>query len=72
MAAVAGALAPAHRRRRPARAPFPLSLLRGYGVVHIESAGENSRAIISSGLCDLKMTGATTFYRELTDAMTPH
>jgi len=52
--------------------PFPLSLLRGYGVVHIESAGENSREIISSGLRDLKMTGATTFYRELTDAMTPH
>lgn len=52
--------------------PFPLSLLRDYGVIHIESAGEHSREVISSGLRDLKMTGASRFYRALTDAQTPH
>lgn len=51
--------------------PFPLSLIRDYGVIHIESAGESSREIISSGLGDLRMTGASGFYRTLTDAMTP-
>jgi uncharacterized membrane protein YdbT with pleckstrin-like domain len=53
------------------RRPFPLSLVRDYGVVHIESAGEHSRDVISSGLRDLKMTRASAFYRALTDAMTP-
>lgn len=52
--------------------PFPTSLIRDYGVIHIESAGEHSRDVISSGLRDLKMTGATRFYRALTDAQTPH
>lgn len=52
--------------------PFPLSLIRDYGVIHIESAGEHSRDVISSGLRDLKMTGASRFYRALTDAQTPH
>ncbi|HUG55725.1 MAG TPA: PH domain-containing protein [Candidatus Limnocylindrales bacterium] len=51
--------------------PFPLSLIRDYGVIHIESAGESSREIISSGLGHLRMTGASGFYRTLTDAMTP-
>lgn len=51
--------------------PFPLSLLRDYGVLRLESAGEHSDEIISSGLRDLRMTGATRFYRALTDALTP-
>ena len=51
--------------------PFPLSLIRDYGVLHLESAGEHSRETISSGLQNLPMTGATTFYRALTDAQTP-
>lgn len=51
--------------------PFPLSLLRDYGQIHVESAGELSDEKISAGLRDLKMTGASRFYRTLTDALTP-
>ena len=51
--------------------PFPLSLIRGYGVIRLESAGEHSQERISSGLNALAMTGATAFYRALTDAQTP-
>ena len=51
--------------------PFPLSLIRDYGVLHLESAGEHSRETISSGLTNLSMTGASAFYRALTDAQTP-
>ncbi|MFN2519759.1 MAG: PH domain-containing protein [Candidatus Limnocylindria bacterium] len=51
--------------------PFPLSLLRDYGVIRIESAGVHSEERISEGLRDLAMTGATRFYRALTDAQTP-
>ena len=51
--------------------PFPLSLIRDYGVLHLESAGEHSQERISSGLQNLSMTNATTFYRMLTDAQTP-
>lgn len=50
--------------------PFPLSLLRDYGIVHLESAGENSQERISSGMQNLSMTQATAFYRMLTDAQT--
>ncbi len=51
--------------------PFPLSLIRDYGVLHLESAGEHSQERISSGLMNLSMTNATAFYRALTDAQTP-
>ncbi len=51
--------------------PFPLSLIRDYGVLHLESAGEHSRETISSGLQNLPMTNASAFYRALTDAQTP-
>jgi uncharacterized membrane protein YdbT with pleckstrin-like domain len=51
--------------------PFPLSLIRDYGVIHVESAGENSQERISSGLQNLSMTNASSFYRALTDAQTP-
>ena len=51
--------------------PFPLSLLRDYGEIHVESAGQLSDEKISAGLRDLKMTGASRFYRTLTDALTP-
>jgi uncharacterized membrane protein YdbT with pleckstrin-like domain len=48
--------------------PFPKSLVRDYGVVHIESAGEHAEERISGGLDELDMTEATKFYRTLTDA----
>lgn len=51
--------------------PFPWSLIRDYGVIHVESAGELSDEKISAGLRDLKMVGASRFYRALTDALTP-
>jgi uncharacterized membrane protein YdbT with pleckstrin-like domain len=50
--------------------PFPLSMIRDYGVVHLESAGEHAEERISGGLDELDMTGATAFYRALTDAQT--
>ncbi len=51
--------------------PFPLSLVRDYGVIFIETAGEHSEQTISAGLDELHMAGASAFYRTLTDAMTP-
>jgi len=50
--------------------PFPLSLIRDYGVLHLESAGEHAEERISGGLEELDMTHATSFYRSLTDAQT--
>jgi uncharacterized membrane protein YdbT with pleckstrin-like domain len=50
--------------------PFPLSMIRDYGVLHLESAGEHAEERISGGLRELDMTGASTFYRALTDAQT--
>jgi uncharacterized membrane protein YdbT with pleckstrin-like domain len=56
--------------------PFPLSLIRDYGVLRLESAGEHASERISGGLTggpqELAMTGATGFYRALTDAQTPN
>ena len=51
--------------------PFPLRIIRGYGVLHLESAGEHAEERISGGLRQLAMTNATAFYRALTDAQTP-
>ncbi len=51
--------------------PFPLSLVRDYGVVFLETAGEHSEQTISAGLDELRMAGASRFYRTLTDALTP-
>ena len=51
--------------------PFPLSLLRDYGVVTLETAGEHSEETISAGLDELRMAGASRFYRALTEALTP-
>ena len=52
------------------RRPFPLSLLRDYGILHLESAGEHAQERISGGLQELAMTQATRFYRTLTEAQT--
>jgi uncharacterized membrane protein YdbT with pleckstrin-like domain len=51
--------------------PFPLSMIRDYGVIFIETAGEHSEQTISAGLDELRMAGASRFYRTLTDALTP-
>lgn len=56
--------------------PFPLSLIRDYGVLRLESAGEHAGERISGGRTggphELAMTGASAFYRALTDAQTPN
>jgi uncharacterized membrane protein YdbT with pleckstrin-like domain len=55
--------------------PFPLSLIRDYGVLRLESAGEHAAERISGGMTagpqELAMTRATAFYRALTEAQTP-
>ena len=51
--------------------PFPQRLIRGFGVLHLESAGEHAEERISGGLRELGMTNATAFYSALTDAQTP-
>jgi uncharacterized membrane protein YdbT with pleckstrin-like domain len=51
--------------------PFPLRMIRGFGVLHLESAGEHAEERISGGLRELDMTDATAFYSALTDAQTP-
>ena len=50
--------------------PFPKSLIRDYGVIHLESAGEHAEERISGGLDELDMTNASAFYRALTDSQT--
>jgi uncharacterized membrane protein YdbT with pleckstrin-like domain len=50
--------------------PFPLSMIRDYGVLHLESAGEHAEERISAGLREIAMTQATVFYQLLTDAQT--
>jgi uncharacterized membrane protein YdbT with pleckstrin-like domain len=52
--------------------PFPLSLVRDYGVLHLESAGEHAQERLEGGTHELAMTGSTKFYQALTDAQTPN
>lgn len=51
--------------------PFPASLIADYGVLHFESAGKHSGDVVSEGLDEIAVTGASRFYRALTDAQTP-
>jgi len=51
--------------------PFPASLIADYGVLHFESAGKHSDDVVSEGLDEIAVTGASRFYRALTDAQTP-
>ncbi|TMC42235.1 MAG: PH domain-containing protein [Chloroflexi bacterium] len=52
--------------------PFPLAMIRDYGVLHLESAGEHAQERLEGGTHELAMTGSTKFYRALTDAQTPN
>jgi uncharacterized membrane protein YdbT with pleckstrin-like domain len=52
--------------------PFPQRLIRGYGVLHLESAGEHAQERLEGGTHELAMTGSTKFYQALTDAQTPN
>lgn len=51
--------------------PFPLSYVRGYGVLQLETAGEHSSERVSAGLGRIAMEHADEFHRQLTDALTP-
>jgi uncharacterized membrane protein YdbT with pleckstrin-like domain len=52
--------------------PFPLAMIRDYGVLHLESAGEHAQERLEGGTHELAMTGSTKFYQALTDAQTPN
>jgi uncharacterized membrane protein YdbT with pleckstrin-like domain len=52
--------------------PFPLSVIRDYGVLHLESAGEHAQERLEGGTHELARTGSTKFYQALTDAQTPN
>ena len=51
--------------------PFPASLIADYGILHLESAGIHSAALVTEGLNEIAITGASRFYAQLTDALTP-
>ena len=51
--------------------PFPASMIADYGILHLETAGIHSEERVTEGLHEVAITGASTFYRELTDALTP-
>ncbi|SRR5260221_5982663 len=51
--------------------PFPASLIADYGILKLETAGLHSEERVTEGLHEIAITGASTFYRELTDALTP-
>lgn len=51
--------------------PFPASLIADYGILHLESAGVHSEERVTEGLHEIAITGASGFYRSLTEALTP-
>ena len=51
--------------------PFPASLFADYGILHLETAGIHSEQRVDEGLHEVAITGASRFYAQLTDALTP-
>lgn len=51
--------------------PFPASMFADFGILHLETAGIHSEERVTEGLHEVAITGASTFYRSLTDALTP-
>ncbi len=51
--------------------PFPASLIADYGVLKLETAGIHSQERVTEGLQEIAITGASRFYAQLTDALTP-
>jgi uncharacterized membrane protein YdbT with pleckstrin-like domain len=51
--------------------PFPASLIADYGVLKLETAGVHSQERVTEGLQEIAITGASRFYAQLTDALTP-
>ena len=51
--------------------PFPASLIADYGILKLETAGIHSEERVTEGLHEIAVTGASRFYAQLTDALTP-
>jgi uncharacterized membrane protein YdbT with pleckstrin-like domain len=51
--------------------PFPASMIADYGVLKLETAGIHSQERVTEGLQEIAVTGASRFYAQLTDALTP-
>lgn len=51
--------------------PFPASLIADYGILKLETAGIHSEERVTEGLHEVAITGASTFYAQLTNALTP-
>ena len=51
--------------------PFPASLIADYGILKLETAGIHSQERVTEGLQEIAITGASRFYAQLTDALTP-
>jgi uncharacterized membrane protein YdbT with pleckstrin-like domain len=51
--------------------PFPASMFADYGVLKLETAGIHSQERVTEGLQAIAITGASRFYAQLTDALTP-
>lgn len=51
--------------------PFPASLIADYGILKLETAGIHSQERVTEGLQEIAITGASRFYAQLTNALTP-
>lgn len=51
--------------------PFPASMIADYGILKLETAGIHSQERVTEGLQEIAITGASRFYSQLTDALTP-
>jgi uncharacterized membrane protein YdbT with pleckstrin-like domain len=51
--------------------PFLASMIADYGILTLETAGIHSQERVTEGLQEIAITGASRFYSQLTDALTP-
>jgi uncharacterized membrane protein YdbT with pleckstrin-like domain len=51
--------------------PFPASMFADYGILKLETAGIHSQERVTEGLQEIAITGASRFYAQLTEALTP-
>jgi len=51
--------------------PFPAAMIADFGILHLETAGVHSEERVTEGLHEVAITGASRFYAQLTDALTP-
>jgi uncharacterized membrane protein YdbT with pleckstrin-like domain len=51
--------------------PFLASMIADFGILNLETAGIHSEERVTEGLHAIAITGASRFYAQLTDALTP-